>query len=236
LCLIDVWLAQCLECWKRLTFFRFIFYCSTSLFFAIVTCALCTATTRKASVDRRQLSLVTIPVALEKNELKQLSTKTTSMLRLLHNGLLLDIACTSCIFLLEASVKSYSLSPSSSPSSPSSPHPPTVVFHTFLPSFMKSYTISMHHAAIITPGIVALRRLDNFVEVFIMVSMIFYPFLLMRALTGNNALDIGLSFVHSSVKMINIVLAILLRTSYARNIIRNLKFDLNSFSTLKPTL
>jgi hypothetical protein len=130
----------------------------------------------------------------------------------------------------------YSLSPSSSPSSPSSPHPPTVVFHTFLPSFMKSYTISMHHAAIITPGIVALRRLDNFVEVFIMVSMIFYPFLLMRALTGNNALDIGLSFVHSSVKMINIVLAILLRTSYARNIIRNLKFDLNSFSTLKPTL
>jgi hypothetical protein len=217
---------------ETIDLFPFHFNCSTSLFFAIVTCALCTATTRKASVDRRQLSLVTIPVALDPHELKQLSTKTTSMLRLLHNGLLLDIACTSCIFLLEASVKSYSLSPSS----PSSPHPPTVVFHTFLPSFMKSYTISMHHAAIITPGIVALRRLDNFVEVFIMVSMIFYPFLLMRALTGNNALDIGLSFVHSSVKMINIVLAILLRTSYARNIIRNLKFDLNSFSTLKPTL
>ena len=233
--------GRCLVCpeyRKRLTFSRFILYCSTSLFLAIVTCALFAATTRKASADRRQLSLVTIPVALEKNELKQLSTKTASYRRLLHRGLLLDIACTSCIFLLEASVKSYSLSLSSplSPPAPPSPHPPTVVFHTFLPSFMKSYTISMHHAAIITPGIVALRRLDNFVEVFIMVSMIFYPFLLMRALTGNNALDIGLSFVHSSVKMINIVLAILLRTSYARNIIRNLKFDLNSFSTLKPTL
>ena len=124
---------------------------------------------------------------------------------------------TSSIFIIESISKASSK--------------PRIEFYHFLPSFMKSYTISMHHAAIITPGIVALRHLDNFIEVFIMVSIIFTPFLIMRSITSVNSIDQVLSCLHGLIKLTNIIVAIVLRTHYARNISKNIKFSLNSFDS-----
>ena len=195
-----------------------------AVFFGALTCAvLCTLLT--AIGNRRTLSLLHVPSQLGKQQQHQLSSTAATLRRILHCGLLIDVLTSGLLFVVEAVSKSLS-----------SPPPRVVLFHAFLPSFMKSYTISIHHAVIITPGFVALRRLDNFVEVFIMVSMIFSPFLCMQAVTATTLLDSGLAGFHFCVKLFNIGIGILLRTYYKRNVVRNLKFELHSFSTIKPTL
>ena len=189
----------------------------SSLFFCAVICALLTVLITKIG-GRKRLTLCTILTA----------KKNKSRLRtMLHIGLIMDVICSCSIFLLETVSRT---------STSSSSNTNAVVFNTFLPSFTKSYTIAMHHAAIITPGFVALKNLDNFLEIHIMVSMIFTPFLVVRAITSLAMLDNFLSGTHALIKITIIIIAVLLRCYNPRNIIQNIKFNLDSFSSIKPTL
>jgi hypothetical protein len=124
----------------------------SSIFFIACFCVLVATCTSKIG-GRKRLSLFNIPTA---------QINRSGLRTIFHVGLLLDVLCSACIFLVEAFGKNHQ-----------------VIFSTFLPSFTKSFTVSMHHAAICTAGFVALRNLDNFLEVHIMVSIIFSPFLAM---------------------------------------------------------
>jgi len=181
----------------------------SSIFFIACFCVLVATCTSKIG-GRKRLSLFNIPTA---------QINRSGLRTIFHVGLLLDVLCSACIFLVEAFGKNHQ-----------------VIFSTFLPSFTKSFTVSMHHAAICTAGFVALRNLDNFLEVHIMVSIIFSPFLLVRGITSLSSIDQALSLTHGMFKLCIIGVGICLRVKQPRHITSNIKFDLDSFSNVKPTL
>ena len=211
----------------------------SSVFFVAVTLAL--MSTLLTRIDgRRRLSLFSIPSSITT------TTTTTVVIRLrqaLHIGLLVDCICSASIFLIESIIRAILLTTKPTVTNVTSsvmPHHvallPPIVFTTFLPSFTKSFTVSMHHAAIITPGFVALRHLDNFLEVFLMVSIIFAPFFITRYATDETRIDSILAGVHGGLKVTNAIIGVLLRTWSPRSIVQNIKFDLVSFAQIKPTL
>ena len=215
----------------------------SSVFFVAVTLAL--MSTLLTRIDgRRRLSLFSIPSSITTTTTT--TTTTTVVIRLrqaLHIGLLVDCICSASIFLIESIIRAILLTTKPTVTNVTSsvmPHHvallPPIVFTTFLPSFTKSFTVAMHHAAIITPGFVALRHLDNFLEVFLMVSIIFAPFFITRYATDETRIDSILAGVHGGLKVTNAIIGVLLRTWSPRSIVQNIKFDLDSFAQIKPTL
>ena len=213
----------------------------SSVFFVAVTLALMSTLLTRIG-GRRRLSLFSIPSSITTTT----TTTTTVVIRLrqaLHIGLLVDCICSASIFLIESIIRATLLTTKPTVTNVTSsvmPHHvallPPIVFTTFLPSFTKSFTVAMHHAAIITPGFVSLRHLDNFLEVFLMVSIIFAPFFITRYATDETRIDSILAGVHGGLKVTNVIIGVLLRTWSPRSIVQNIKFDLDSFAQIKPTL